>query len=262
MKKLRSSDRRKVLISGLKAAGLALMGSFAWSAFINDQAKAANSFVLRPPAAKEKKEFLKSCIRCGLCVEACPYHTLKLSDAAQGVPLGTPYFTPRTIPCYMCEDIPCVTACPTKALDSSLVTVEGTLDINRAKMGIAVVDTKHCIAYDGIRCEVCYRACPLIGEAIVIELRHNERTDKHAMFIPLVNNDICTGCGKCERACVTKEASIFVLPPHMFGASGEHYAKGWDEKDEERLRTQESVKKSDKPLSSKGAQDYLNSEEF
>ena len=27
---------------------------------------------------------------------------------------GTPYFTARNIPCEMCEDIPCVKACPTR----------------------------------------------------------------------------------------------------------------------------------------------------
>ena len=34
-------------------------------------------------------------------------------------------------------------------------------------MGLAVLsDQENCLAFQGLRCEVCYRACPLMGEAI------------------------------------------------------------------------------------------------
>ena len=46
-----------------------------------------------------------------------PFDTLKLAKPGDNLPLGTPYFVPRDIPCYMCVDIPCVPICPTKALD-------------------------------------------------------------------------------------------------------------------------------------------------
>jgi len=43
--------------------------------------------------------------------------------------------------------------------------------------------------------------------------------------------DRCTGCGKCESACVTEEASIRVLPAKLVkGSLGEHYRLGWEEK--------------------------------
>ena len=35
---------------------------------------------------------------------------------------------------------------------------------------------------------------------------------KHAFLKPVVNTDICTGCGLCEKACVTEKPAIFVLP--------------------------------------------------
>ncbi|EXI64350.1 MAG: quinol dehydrogenase periplasmic component [Candidatus Accumulibacter adjunctus] len=51
------------------------------------------------------------------------------------------------------------------------------------------------------------------------------------MFIPTVHSEHCTGCGKCENACVTEEASIRVLPaPLIKGSLGEHYRLGWEEK--------------------------------
>lgn len=187
----------------------------------------AEAVALRPPGAIAEDDFLSACVRCGLCVRDCPYDTLKLAEAGDGQSIGTPFFTARDIPCEMCEHIPCVVACPTGALDKTLT------DINEAKMGIAVlVGHETCLNYLGLRCEVCYRVCPLIDVAITLERSHNERTGKHAMFIPTVHTDKCTGCGKCERACVTDEAAIKVLPVALaVGEMGAHYRLGWEEKE-------------------------------
>lgn len=187
----------------------------------------AEAVALRPPGALAEDDFLSACVRCGLCVRDCPYDTLKLAEAGQGQSIGTPFFNAREIPCEMCEHIPCVAACPTGALD------KGLTDINDAKMGIAVlVGHESCLNYQGLRCDVCYRVCPLIDVAITLETSHNVRTGKHAMFIPTVHTDKCTGCGKCERACVTDEAAIKVLPVALaVGELGAHYRLGWKEKE-------------------------------
>jgi len=264
MKKLPSSQRRKALLYGVKAISLAFMGSFMWSTFLSNQARAF--LILRPPGAKNEEEFLKSCIRCGLCVEACPYDTLKLAKVGERMVIGTPYFTPREIPCEMCVDIPCVPICPTQALDLSLVSTlkdsRNVLDINMSRMGVAVVDQENCLAYLGIRCEACYRACPLIDKAITIEYKHNERTGKHAHLLPIVHNNICTGCGKCEKACITEKATITVLPRDaVLGFIGSNYIKGWEESDEKRIENV-NLKEKQVPTDSRGAQNYLNNEEF
>ncbi|MDR2614070.1 MAG: ferredoxin-type protein NapG, partial [Candidatus Accumulibacter sp.] len=42
----------------------------------------------------------------------------------------------------------------------------------------------------------------------------------------------CTGCGKCEAACVLEEAAIRVLPLTLAqGKLGGHYRKGWEERE-------------------------------
>ncbi|MBF0369808.1 MAG: ferredoxin-type protein NapG [Magnetococcales bacterium] len=181
---------------------------------------------LRPPGALPEADFQAKCLRCGLCVRDCPFDTLKLSRVGDGVSLGTPYFHAREIPCEMCEDIPCVKACPSGALDPELT------DIDKARMGLAVLlDQETCIAFLGLRCEVCYRVCPAIDQAISLEYRHNVRSGVHAQFIPVVHSDACTGCGKCERACILEEAAIKVLPIKLAkGQLGAHYRKGWEEK--------------------------------
>jgi len=159
-------------------------------------------------------------------VRDCPYGTLKLSDLGDPVATGTPYFTARDVPCEMCEDIPCVKACPTGALDRQLT------DITQSRMGLAaLVDQENCLNFLGLRCDVCYRVCPVIDKAITLELRHNPRSDRHALLLPTVHSDACTGCGKCEKSCVLPEAAIKVFPRNLAqGALPAHYRKGWEEK--------------------------------
>lgn len=239
-----------------RAFGLATLGALTWSAYVDEVT--ASELTLRPPAALDEEDFLKTCIKCGMCVEACPFDTLSLAKPGDNKPLGTPYFTPRDIPCYMCPDIPCVPVCPTNALDITKVSKNNKLDINMAQMGVAVVDSKNCIAFWGIQCDACYRACPILGDAITIEYSKNERTGKHAFMKPVVNSDSCTGCGLCEKACVTDKAAIFVLPREVaLGKVGDYYIKGWDKADEKRLEkvTSETTKTE---ISNRKAVDSLN----
>jgi ferredoxin-type protein NapG len=242
-----------------RGAGLATLGGFVWSAYVDEVT--ASTLLLRPPGALAEDDFLKTCIKCGLCVEACPYDTLVLAAPGDNKPMGTPFFTPRDIPCYMCDDIPCVPVCPTGALNEESVSKDGQLDIREMDMGLAVIDHESCIAFWGIQCDACYRACPILGEAITIEYGKNERTGKHAFMKPIVHADVCTGCGMCELACVTEKASIFVLPREIStGRAGDHYIKGWDKDDDKRVKNAKSINTKTR-LSEKSAMDSLNDSE-
>ncbi|MGG7568546.1 ferredoxin-type protein NapG [Rhodovulum sp. DZ06] len=224
--KVLSPQRRRFLTETARmAGGCALAGGLLLH--LGRTAQALPAEALRPPGALPEEDFLAACIRCGLCVRDCPYDTLKLAELGEAPATGTPYFTARDVPCEMCDDIPCVAACPTGALDPALT------DIDDARMGTAVlVDQENCLNFLGLRCDVCYRVCPVIDEAITLELSHNDRSGHHAIFAPTVHADACTGCGMCEKSCVLPEAAIKVLPLRLArGEAAEHYRKGWEEKD-------------------------------
>jgi len=266
------NNRRKFMATTLQSVGLTALGGLLWSGY-TDEVK-ASPLVLRPPGALPEEDFLKACIKCGLCAEACVNRdsnkdkegnqregTLQMAKGGDHRMIGTPFFIPTEVPCYMCDDVPCVPVCPSGALDiKSLQNKEEELDINKAKMGLAIVHKESCIAFWGIQCDACYRACPLLDEAITLEYQKNDRTGKHAFLLPVVQSDICTGCGLCEQACVTEKPAIFVLPiEHATGKAGDHYVKGWDEKDQERVKDAKAIHTKDE-RSEKEATDYLNTE--
>jgi ferredoxin-type protein NapG len=222
-----SMPRRRFLVETLRTAvGVGLVA--VTLGVYQRQARALPAVAIRPPGVADERAFQAACIRCGLCVRDCPYDTLKLAELGDAVALGTPYFKARDIPCEMCDDIPCVKACPTGALDPALT------EINDARMGLAVVvDQEACIAFQGLRCEVCFNVCPVRGEAISLDYQHNDRSGKHALFIPVVHSEACTGCGKCEKACILDEAAIKVFPLALAkGLLGRHYRLGWEQKAE------------------------------
>jgi ferredoxin-type protein NapG len=221
-----AADRRRFLQDAARGVAGCAVAGMGLHLLVSD-ARALPAQAIRPPGALDEDRFLAACIRCGLCVRDCPYDTLKLAELGEDGPAtGTPYFTARDIPCEMCEDIPCVAACPTGALD------KGLTDIDQADMGVAVlIDEENCLNALGLRCDVCYRVCPVIDEAITLERSHNERSGAHAIFMPTVHADKCTGCGKCEKSCVLPDASaIKVLPRRIARAdAAEHYKLGWED---------------------------------
>ncbi len=248
-------SRREFITRTVQGAALAATGGLVWSYLLLQQAQASPS-AIRPPGAHNETDFNAKCIKCGQCVRDCPFDTLKLAPAGTPVPIGTPYFTPREVPCYMCEDIPCVKACPTGALDHALE------DIEDAKMGLAVIDIENCLSWLGLRCEICHRECPVQNRAITIE-HHPRKISKHAKFVPLVHSGACTGCGVCEKACPTQEAAIRVVQPEMVqGKVGDHYRLGW-KTDTPITQDFKPAERSDQPaVTPPEGLDYLNQGEL
>lgn len=198
---------RKEFIKKSTLACAAIGGSFSVFSLI----LAEHGNYQRPPGASlDGRKFLSACTRCGKCAHECPYDVIKIADYTHGKNAGTPFLSVRENPCQLCNDLPCIKACPTDALDHELTVAADT------RMGTAVItDRDACLALRGIRCEACYRACPLIDKAIKIKLSHNKHTDKHAIFEPVIMKDACTGCGICVNACVLEKECIKVVNLNM-----------------------------------------------
>ena len=254
------TTRRDALRKLLNSAMVAGSGGLVWGAVA--KGAVSSPLALRPPGALNDKEFLKACIKCGKCLEACPYNSLKLAKVGELLGLGMPYFEPRETPCFLCTNYPCTEACPSGALQvDNLIKDNKAANIENSRMGLAVIHKESCIAFNGVQCDACYRACPLMGKAIVLEKEKNEFTGMHANLMPVINSNACTGCGICEQVCVVEKAAIFVLPIDITtGSLGNDYIQSWKENDEQRLQDKKINRRStDEDVES--AIDYLNTEE-
>ena len=152
--------------------------------------------VIRPPFAVSEAAFVTLCVgNCTKCLEACPHKAIFLSDL-DGALTGAkrPRIAPSEKPCYLCQDFPCVTACPTGALHRE--------DGETPKMGKVLLRSgcHRKLGRDPF-CEYCVERCPVPGAISMDDTKG-----------PVVNHDKCAGCGVCEYCCPAKPVAIKTLP--------------------------------------------------
>ncbi|MGC8976588.1 MAG: 4Fe-4S dicluster domain-containing protein [Candidatus Ratteibacteria bacterium] len=150
-----------------------------------------NFGLIRPPGAIEEDDFIYKCVRCGECLKVCPAKCLKPVPLNKGIlEFGSPYIIPREKGCLLC--LSCGKVCPTGAIQK--------VRIEEIKMGTAKIDTNRCIVWrENKDCFVCMEVCP-VGAVY-----------KEEKGRPVVNPEICVGCGQCEQNCpVIGEAAIRV----------------------------------------------------
>ena len=175
----RGSGRRRFLRLLASGMVMALTPAASVQGSLLDSPVGVN--LLRPPGAVEEELFPAKCIRCGRCVEVCPYRSIVPLDARYGVHAGTPAVFVAKIPCYLC--MKCVEVCPTGTLRR--------MTLKETRMGLAEIDKHVCVTWrDEGLCRTCYNVCPLKEEAIKLdELR------------PYIVEEACTGCGICVHGC-------------------------------------------------------------
>jgi MauM/NapG family ferredoxin protein len=147
---------------------------------------------IRPPGALPESDFINVCIRCGMCMKACPTNGLQPCVFEAGI---NGIWTPRLVPrigaceknCNLCGQI-----CPTSAI-RKLPLEEKTY----VKIGTAVIDRSRCIAWEQDKvCLICDEACPFNAISSFSETIRNT-----TLLRPYVDERICTGCGLCETQC-------------------------------------------------------------
>jgi ferredoxin-type protein NapG len=146
---------------------------------------------LRPPGAVGEAIFLERCTKCSDCMKACPHESIVIHQD------GTPVIYPDQMPCYLCDDTPCIAACATEAL-----LPVGS--VNEARMGVAVINHRLCTAGQG--CHACVSKCPT--DALTMDF------DAQQLVVAV---ERCVGCGMCEHVCrtVNDHIAIRVTPFHL-----------------------------------------------
>ncbi|MBO5658430.1 MAG: 4Fe-4S dicluster domain-containing protein [Duodenibacillus sp.] len=180
-------DRRDVLLGG---SAVAVAGACGFSISMLARRSEAKG-LLRPPGALEEKAFLASCIKCGQCIQVCPYHALNLLDLTSGIDMGTPMIDPRRRGCYLCDLFPCVLCCPSGALDSRVQSID------QVRMGTAYVNKPdRCWARDG-------RAVP--EDWIETLIGHGNATELEKGLNVRLRRQMGTSCRLCVEVCPVPE---------------------------------------------------------
>jgi MauM/NapG family ferredoxin protein len=152
--------------------------------------------VIRPPFAVSEPAFIALCVgSCVKCLEACPHGAIQLTDMDSSMAgIRTPMIVPKKKPCYLCEDFPCVAACPTGALrrEEGRSPKMGTLLLRAGCLRKKTRDSF---------CDDCVRKCPAIG---AISMDEDDG--------PAINHEKCAGCGVCEFSCPAQPSALQVLP--------------------------------------------------
>ncbi|MGL5514716.1 MAG: 4Fe-4S dicluster domain-containing protein [Sporomusa sp.] len=150
--------------------------------------KRPNNVLLRPPGALPEPEFLATCLRCGKCAAVCPLQAIRIGRGERGLSIGTPYLVPRQVACDLCLE--CIPVCSSGALRP--------VKKQEVRMGSAEIDQDVCLAWLGDECKICYTSCPFYNQAI--KLQDHKR--------PIVDKNICVGCGICEHVCIVEPSAI------------------------------------------------------
>lgn len=198
-------DMRRRSFVLLGASGMGLAPAVAYSAYHRGE----KNEVIRPPRVLDEETFVDQCIRCAMCVQACPTQTLQLTHLEAGVAgFWTPAITASVGGCIE-ECNACSVACPTDAIP---VFGKAENDKWSVKMGTVVLEKNRCICFtEDSKCGECLDVCPT--KAFVVEPKHDGIPRR-----PLaVDYFRCVGCGLCEEKCRT---IVFGTPALLTFAHG------------------------------------------
>ena len=176
---------------------------------------------LTPPGSISASNLQKKCTSCQLCISNCPNGVLRPNLSLDG--LLQPVMEYEKGFCRP-ECTRCSNVCPAGAILP--ITVEEKTAI---QIGHAVWVKKNCIPLrDGKTCGNCASKCPT-GAIQMVPLdksfKMNEEgkwvdaegkpvREREILRIPVVNTEICIGCGACENLCPARPFSAIYVEGH------------------------------------------------
>jgi len=182
----------------LKAQSIELDGGLA---AIEGKKEPNRETPLKPAGSRSLKHFTRSCIGCQLCITKCPEKVLRPSKALDTLMQPEMSFEKGYCrsKCTICSQV-----CPAGAIEP--VTVEEKSSI---RIGHAVWIPENCVVNrDGVSCGKCASVCPSGAITMLPEdAPKNQRT-------PVVNTELCIGCGSCEYHCPSRPYSAIYVVGH------------------------------------------------
>lgn len=158
---------------------------------------------LTPPGSLSFQNLATHCTGCQLCISECPNHVLRPSTDLMHLMQPTMsyergYCRPE---CTRCSDV-----CPAGAIKPLDEVEKSSIQI-----GHAVWIKKNCIPLtDGVSCGNCARHCPTGA----IQMVPSDPDDEESLKIPVVNENMCIGCGACEYVCPSRPFSAIYVEGH------------------------------------------------
>lgn len=139
----------------------------------------------RPPGAAGEIAFHDACQNCGDCVEACPEGIIVVDENK------LPYLDFTKGACTFCNE--CTDACTYDALSP-----------DREFLWRGEV-TNQCLSLNSVNCRTCEDHCD--QRAIGFRLQTGGRAQ------PVLDEDLCNGCGGCTMACPVGAISFKQIKP-------------------------------------------------
>ena len=169
-------------------------------ATIEDKKVPARNTPVVPPGALGLSNMKKRCTACQLCVSTCPNNVLRPSNKLETfmqpeMSFERGYCRPECVECSL--------VCPAGA-----ITAITTADKSAISIGHAVWVKDSCIVNtDNVTCNSCERHCPTTAITFV----DRDPNDNKSLKIPVINKELCIGCGACENLCPSRPFSAIYI---------------------------------------------------
>ena len=176
---------------------------------------------LTPPGSISARNLQQKCTSCQLCISNCPNGVLRPNTSLEGfmqpvMEYEKGFCRPE---CTRCSNV-----CPAGAILP--ITIEEKTAI---QIGHAVWVKKNCIPLrDGKTCGNCASKCPsgaiqmvpidksykMNEEGKWVDAEGKPVNEREILRIPVVNTEICIGCGACENLCPARPFSAIYVEGH------------------------------------------------
>lgn len=192
------SGRREALLT------MGLMGSFiaaraVTKKYLSSSTETENG--IAPPGAISVSNLKNNCTTCQACVSACPNGIIKPATGEYGINgLLMPVLSFEKHFCgYDCNV--CTQVCPNGALIPLSLEDKKLTQIGQVRF----YEEKCIVVTDNTACGACDEHCPTKAITMV-------PYGEAGLTIPVVDRNICIGCGGCEYVCPAIEKAMLIEP--------------------------------------------------